>query len=172
MAHPKNPKPADASHALELSLLGPGLPGVAAGRCCPPLRCFLPFLGVVNFTLKTFSWATKKKHERQENQPDSTPFKKSLPNVSKSQLFPSCPYLMYELPFPLLCLFLCHGDGNLLDLFHWSVKLPCLRHRHRDMNHLLHYLPDQRPTPLEMIKVRYWFLAVTYSFRPLPNSGI
>lgn len=54
----KNPKPAGASHALELSLLGPALPAVAAGRCLPPLRCFLPFLGVVNFTFKTFSLAT------------------------------------------------------------------------------------------------------------------
>jgi len=29
----KNPQPAGASHALELSLLEPGLPAVAAGRC-------------------------------------------------------------------------------------------------------------------------------------------
>ena len=30
-------------------------------KMLPPLRCFLPFLGVVNFTFKTFSWATPKK---------------------------------------------------------------------------------------------------------------
>ena len=36
MAHPKKSQPAGASHELELSLLEPELPAVAAGRCCPP----------------------------------------------------------------------------------------------------------------------------------------